>query len=109
MLASGNEAINVPGNTLDNLLTTRWSNFGKGSWIDYDLGSSKSLSGVTIAWHEGNLRYSNFTVSTSSDGMTYTTVYSGRSSGTTTAAETYTFAAAHRAPRAHPRQWQQPE
>jgi len=63
--ASGSEASNPPGNTLDDLLTTRWSNFGKGSWIDYDLGTSKSLSGVTIAWHEGNLRKSNFVVSTS--------------------------------------------
>ncbi len=92
VLASGHDG-NVPANTLDDQLTTRWSNFGKGSWIDYDLGTSKSLSGVTIAWHNGNLRYSHFTVATSTDGYTYTTAYTGRSSGTTTAAETYGFTA----------------
>ena len=91
--ASAFEAINPPGNASDDQLSTRWSNLGKGSWIDYDLGASKSISGVTIAWHSGNLRYSNFTVSTSPDGLTYTQVYAGRSSGTTTAAETYAFAA----------------
>ena len=93
VLTSGSEASNPPGNTLDDLLTTRWSNFGKGSWIDYDLGTSKSLSGVTIAWHEGNLRKSSFVVSTSLDGLTYTPAYTGLSSGTTTAAETYAFTA----------------
>jgi len=91
--ASGSESINPPGNASDDQLATRWSNLGKGSWIDYDLGANRSVSGVSIAWHSGNLRYSNFAVSTSLDGVTYTPVYTGRSSGTTTAAETYTFAA----------------
>jgi hypothetical protein len=91
VLASGHDG-NVPGNTLDDRLDTRWSNLGKGSWIDYDLGANKALTGAAIAWHSGNLRASNFTLSVSSDGVNYTTVYTGRSSGTTTAAETYTFA-----------------
>jgi hypothetical protein len=92
VLASGHDG-NVPQNTLDDRLDTRWSNFGKGSWIDYDLGSLRSISGVAIAWHAGNQRSSNFTLSTSPDGYAYTPFYTGRSSGTTTAAETYAFAA----------------
>jgi hypothetical protein len=84
---------NVPGNTLDDQLTTRWSSLGKGTWIDYDLGASKSVSGVTVAWHNGNTRSTNFVVSTSSDGINYTTAFTGKSSGTTTAAETYSFTA----------------
>ncbi|HEY0095487.1 MAG TPA: heparin lyase I family protein [Archangium sp.] len=92
VLASGNDG-NLPGNTLDDRLDTRWSNLGKGSYIDYDLGTSKSLSGVTIAWHQGNQRSSDFVVSTSPDGLTYTPAYTGRSSGTTTVAETYAFTA----------------
>ena len=84
---------NVPGNTLDDQLASRWSSLGKGTWIDYDLGASRSITGASIAWHSGNLRKSNFTLSTSTDGLTYTAVYTGTSSGTTTAAETYTFAA----------------
>jgi hypothetical protein len=90
--ANGNDG-NVPANTVDDRLDTRWSQFGKGAWINYDLGAVKSISGAAIAWHSGNLRSSTFTLSTSSDGVTYTQVYSGRSSGTTTAAETYAFAA----------------
>ncbi|MCY1076288.1 heparin lyase I family protein [Archangium lansingense] len=91
--ASGDDGTgSVAGNTLDDRLDTRWSSLGKGQWIDYDLGASKSVSGVSIAWHQGNLRTSNFSVSVSSDGINYTSVYSGTSSGTTTAAETYSFA-----------------
>jgi hypothetical protein len=91
VLASGNDG-NLPGNTMDDQVGTRWSNLGKGSWIDYDLGSVRTLSGAAIAWHQGDLRSSNFALSVSSDGMSYTPVYSGKSSGTTTAAETYAFA-----------------
>ncbi len=92
VLANGNDG-NLPSNTLDDRLDTRWSNLGQGAWIDYDLGGGKSLSGVTIAWHQGDQRSSNFVVSTSPDGLTYTPAYTGRSSGTTTAAETYAFTA----------------
>jgi hypothetical protein len=92
VISSGNDG-NVPGNTLDDRLDTRWSNLGKGSWIDYDLGSSRTISAVAVAWHQGDSRSNSFTVSTSPDGSTYTQVYSGKSSGTTTAAETYGFTA----------------
>jgi hypothetical protein len=92
VLASGNDG-NLPGNSMDDRLDTRWSSFGKGQWIDYDLGASKSVTGATIAWHSGNLRSSNFSISVSRDGSSYTQVFSGRSTGTTTAAETYTFPA----------------
>ncbi|WP_309889275.1 heparin lyase I family protein [Archangium sp.] len=91
--ANASEAINPPGNASDDQLSTRWSNLGKGSWLDYDLGANKTVSGVSIAWHSGNLRKSNFVVSTSLDGLTYTPAYTGLSSGTTTVAETYGFTA----------------
>ncbi|PTL80691.1 heparin lyase I family protein [Vitiosangium sp. GDMCC 1.1324] len=92
VVASGDDG-NGPGNTGDDRLDTRWSSLGKGSWIDYDLGSVRSISGVAIAWHEGNLRANNFALSVSSDGINYTPIYTGKSSGATTAAETYSFAA----------------
>jgi hypothetical protein len=91
VIANGNEAGNPPAQTLDDRLDTRWSQFGRGAWIDYDLGSALALSGAAIAWHQGNARTNTFALSVSSDGMSYTQVYSGTSSGTTTAAETYTF------------------
>ena len=92
VLASGNDG-NVQANTMDDRLDTRWSNLGKGSWIDYDLGTTKTVGGITIAWHSGNTRANTFVVSVSPDGYTYTPVFSGQSTGTSTAAETYTFAA----------------
>jgi hypothetical protein len=88
--ALGNDG-NVPENTLDGRLDTRWSNFGKGSWIDYDLGLVAKVGGVSVAWHEGNKRSNAFVVSTSNDGVHYKTVHSGQSSGTTVDAETYRF------------------
>ncbi|HLL04948.1 MAG TPA: heparin lyase I family protein [Myxococcaceae bacterium] len=92
VIASGNDG-NLPANTLDDQLGTRWSNYGRGSWVDFDLGSSRAMSGVAIAWHQGDTRVNSFTVSTSPDGYTYTQAYSGQSSGTTASAETYAFAA----------------
>ena len=92
VLASGNESGNGPANTLDNNLNTRWSNLGKGSFIDYDLGALKTVSGVTVAWHEGNKRSTTSSSRSRSDGITYTQVYSGQSKPTLSA-ETYPFAA----------------
>jgi hypothetical protein len=90
--SSGSESPNVANNTLDDRLDTRWSNYGKGSWIDYDLGSERSVSGMAIAWHLGSTQRNSFSISTSLDGRTYTQAYSG-TNGATSAAETYTFSA----------------
>ncbi|WP_426751208.1 heparin lyase I family protein [Myxococcus sp. Y35] len=90
VISNGHDG-NVPANTMDSNLGTRWSRLGRGSWVDYDLGSLKQVSGVSVAWHEGNKRSNEFFVSVSPDGYTYTQVYSGKSSGKTTAAETYSF------------------
>lgn len=90
--ASGDDGTgSVAANTLDDKLDTRWSSLGKGQWIDYDLGADKAVGGIAVAWHQGNMRANTFTVSVSPDGVNYTQVYSGTSTGTTTAAETYTF------------------
>ena len=88
--ASGNDG-NVPANVLDNNLNTRWSNLGVGSWIRADLGSTKSICSVGIAWYQGNQRTSNFVIATSTDGNTFTNVFSGTSSGTTLNSEKYAF------------------
>jgi acid phosphatase type 7 len=84
---------NVPQATLDDDLLTRWSSWGKGTWIRYDLGASRRVAGTAVAWHRGNERTNAFTLATSEDGTTYTDVLSSQSSGTSTAAETYRFAA----------------
>jgi hypothetical protein len=86
--AKGNDG-NLPQNTLDNSANTRWSNFGFPSWIQYDLGTSQPICDVDIAWYRGNLRVNSFTLSASDDGLTFQTIFSGKSTGKTTALEKY--------------------
>ncbi len=90
--ASGNDG-NVPANAIDGSLATRWSNLGVGSWLRADMGQAKTLKAVDIAWYNGSSRSSRFTLSTSMDGTTFTQVFSGASSGTTSSYERYTFPA----------------
>ena len=89
--AIGNDG-NIPQNVIDGNLTTRWSNLGTGSWIKLDLGVQKTICSMDISWYDGNLRSNNFVISTSVDGSTFTNVYTGKSSGTTTSFENYDFA-----------------
>ena len=88
--ASGNDG-NVPSNAIDGNLNTRWSNLGKGSWIQLDLGSKKSVCNLEIAWHVGNTRQNNFVISVSDDGTTFTNKLTGTSTGTTTSPLKYTL------------------
>lgn len=82
---------NVPANTLDGSLSTRWSALGDDQWIQYDLQAMKTVGLVRIAWHNGASRRARFEIQVSGDGQAFTTVYSGSSSGTTSARETYDF------------------
>jgi hypothetical protein len=90
--ASGNDG-NVPSNVLDNNLATRWSSSGVGQWIRADLGSTKNICSVDIAWYNGNARRYHFVIATSTDGTTFTNKFSGDSSGTTLNSEKYTIPA----------------
>ncbi|MDQ3903770.1 MAG: discoidin domain-containing protein [Thermoproteota archaeon] len=81
----------LPQNALDNNLSTRWSNHGWGSWIKPDLGQIDTICSVDIAWYRGNIRQNNFVISISQDGKTFTNVFSGKSSGTTSSYERYSF------------------
>jgi subtilisin family serine protease len=74
VFASGNDG-NVPSNVLDNNLNTRWSNLGQ-SWIAADLGSSKDICTVDIAWYLGNQREYAYLI-IASDGNTWRDVFSG--------------------------------
>jgi hypothetical protein len=75
---------------VDNNLGTRWSNLGQGSWIQFDLGSKKSICSVDIAWYRGDIRQNNFVISVSDDGTTFTNKLTG-TSNLGTAAEKYTL------------------
>jgi len=80
---------NVPANAVDGSLATRWSANGDGQWIRFDLGSTRTVTSVRIAFYNGNLRTSSFDVQTSPDGTTWTNRGAFTSSGTTTALETF--------------------
>jgi F5/8 type C domain/FG-GAP repeat len=86
--ASGNDG-NVPENVLDIDLNTRWSSQGIGQFITTDLGSTKKICSVDIAWFRGNERQYHFVISTSTDGTTFTNVLGRDSTGTTLNSEKY--------------------
>jgi chitosanase len=78
--ASGHSQANVPQNVIDGKLGTRWSAQGRGSWISLDLGRIADICHVDVAWYRGNVRQSTFTLSSSVDGKTFTTlIQSGQS------------------------------
>ena len=83
--------VNVPANTVDNNLGTRWSGNGDGAWLQLDLGSTRTIGYVNVAVYNGNSRQNTFDLQVSNGGGTWTTVWSGTNTGTTTAEETYDF------------------
>lgn len=76
---------NVPANTVDNDLSTRWSANGNGEFIQYDLGQEFNVESIDIAFFKGNERSATFDVLTSTDGSNWTTVFSGVQGQETTA------------------------
>ncbi len=81
---------NVPANTVDGSLSTRWSANGDPQWIRYDLGATKTVEFVKIAWLNGDSRVYSFDLQKSPDGSTWTTIASGLASGgTSTALQTF--------------------
>src|SRR5262249_45465985 len=68
---------NVPANTVDGSLSTRWSASGDAQWIQFDLGASCTVGSVAIAWYKGDLRSSRFDIRTSTDRFTWSDVFSG--------------------------------
>jgi hypothetical protein len=83
---------NVPANTVDGNLATRWTGIGVGSWIRFDLGTLRTVTHVRIAVYKGNERHNLFDLQVSRDGATWSgSIWTGQSSGATTQLETYDF------------------
>lgn len=89
--ASSYQDPNVPANTLDNNLGTRWSADGDGQWIQYALASTSLVQAVDVAFYQGDTRGAKFDLLLSLDGTNWNTVFSGRSSGTSTNLQRFTF------------------
>src|SRR5438874_4524515 len=90
VVASGNDG-NLPQNTLDKSLATRWSAQGDGQWIRYDLGALAAIDHLDIAWYLGDTRTASFDIQVSLDTVTWTQVFAGQSSGQTLQLESYAF------------------
>jgi hypothetical protein len=89
--ASAFQAPNSPDKTIDGNPGTRWAAHGDGQFIQYELAECGMVASVEIAWYKGNTRVATFNIETSPDGTTWTPAFSGDSSGTTTALETFDF------------------
>jgi hypothetical protein len=91
--SSGFQSSFPPNNAIDNNLNTKWwSTVMVDPFITLDLGSSKSVCGVDIAWADGVRPYPyRFDISASTDGTSFTKVFSGTSSGTTSSPEKYSI------------------
>ncbi len=84
-----NSPNNTEGNSVDNDLSTKWSNLGLGSWLQFDLGQEKQICDIGISWYKGDFRYIDFLVSVSSDGYDFRQVFSSTNSYTTDDIEIY--------------------
>ena len=91
--SSGSQSSYSPTNAIDNNFNTKWySTFIVNPWIQLDLGAQKSICSVDIAWADGASRQYSFVMSVSTDGTSFSNVFTGKSSGTTTSPEKYNFA-----------------
>ena len=90
--AIGSQTGNTPDKTLDNDINSRWSQEGIGQWIKYDLGETKQVNAVDIAFFSGNQRLNYFSIELSNDDTNYYPALSDVvSSGTTNELERYAF------------------
>lgn len=74
----------VPQNVADDDTSpeSRWSSTGIGKTLTLDLGEVQTLQALTIKWFEGAERIANFSIETSTDNATWTSVLEqGESSG----------------------------
>lgn len=82
---------NVPGNTVDGDLNTRWSASGDGQWIQFDLGSNKKVAYIKIAFLNGTGRTSTFDIQTSTNNTSFTTVQANVTSALADGLQTFDF------------------
>lgn len=78
-------------NAMDGDLGTFWSADGDGQWLRANLPALVEVSGVRVAWSQGDKRVYTFDVETSADAQTWTMVWQGTSSGATLEMEDISF------------------
>lgn len=90
--SSGDDG-HVAANTLDGSLAaeSRWSAYGDGQWIQYDLGGKSLVKSVNIAFYQGDARTAYFDILVSNDAKQWKTVFTGQSSGDTALFQKFDF------------------
>jgi len=63
---------NLLPNVLDGNFETSWSNKERGSWLLLDLGTTKNIQSVAIAWYLGDSYDYYYSISVSNDGIIFT-------------------------------------
>lgn len=84
---------NPPEASLDDNYSSYWCSSGAGEWIIYELAEEYELTGVGLAWASGHIRQEHFAVHVSSDGVNWTEMWRGDSSGKTSRIEDFMFSA----------------
>ena len=84
------EAANTPECTIDGDYDTRWAAEGE-EWIQWDLGEAKPFDTVALAFLNGDVRIARFRLEVSTDGVNFTQIFEGSTSGNTNNLERYTF------------------
>ncbi len=84
------EPANVPGNTIDGDLATRWAAENEAT-ITWDLGEPRELGYAGLAFWQDGKRQTIFDLEVSIDGANWEQVFSGRSAGKSEAPCAYTL------------------
>ena len=82
---------NVAARVVDGNLATRWSAYGDGQWIRFDLGASRHLSFIKLAPYNGTGRSFKLDVQTSLDGVSWKNAAAGLSTPLTNSLTTLDF------------------
>lgn len=83
----------MPANTIDDDLTdeSRWSSFGDGKWIAFDLAIAKDVREIHSAWYKGDTRTSFYDIESSLDAVSWSTLQTNVQSQGTTSLEAVTL------------------
>ena len=87
---NGSNDGNGPQNAIDGSLSSRWSSFGIGKTITFDLGLVASVDDVQLAFFKGNQRRAFFSIEASVDNANWTQILGpNQSNGQSNALQTF--------------------
>ena len=90
--ATGEQEGNGVEHCIDGNLDTKWAVEGADQYVTFDLGETKSIRAIGVAFSMGNSRNDYFAVGISDNGKDFTEVYKGEGDGSTTSIVPHEFA-----------------